>query len=562
MHLSRYVYYLFLMLMTLTWTSCQTESRNSVLVIAVDHLPADQILCYEDNSNDKSGLKVLCKESVRFTHGYTTSTQPAAAVGSLLTGLYPIDHELYRSFDRLKSPEKLVSKTAKENNYSTAFFSGSPFILKKTGLSHYFDLFDDSIASSRKDFFQDFQIQTEQFFNWQHSIRGVFFSVIYSSELKKITDNETDLNSFEKWDEKLFYFLEKLKQKKLWDKTYIILVGINGSNRFNRLNLNSFTNLHNENTNVALLIKTPRAKGDEGVQWKSDYPVSLADVGKTLHCLFKKCDQSTSNQFFATYDLSPLIEANEKEDVSANFTHRAILIQSSSSFDSKYTQHGFSILNDNYNLIMNAQDNSIQIFNQLTDKGELTDINNYSSYKDVEEQNSKYINYLKYINNVRTITDDEVETLSQINYKYWLENNFSIDSIHLLNKYNPLTYFFLQKNLNNKTDKNIQNHISDLKNDILLDKSCSDLIFKNLSKDDLKLCNNDLFLQYILYNQAENFNLSKEENKLLYSSMKSYYKENMSRQSLNLAFDNAWGLYQGERVIHPLIFLDKTFFEN
>jgi hypothetical protein len=45
--------------------------------------------------------------------------------------------------------------------------------------------------------------------------------------------------------------------------------------------------------------------------------------------------------------------------------------------------------------------------------------------------------------------------------------------------------------------------------------------------------------------------------------MKQNYKYQISRLSVNLAYGNAWGLHQeSAAILHPLVFIDPTFFEN
>jgi hypothetical protein len=80
--------------------------------------------------------------------------------------------------------ELLISKIAQKEKFRTSFFSGSPHILKKTGLSKYFDTFDDSAALTQRNYYKDFKLQTNDFFEWYNEDPQPFFSIIYNSELE------------------------------------------------------------------------------------------------------------------------------------------------------------------------------------------------------------------------------------------------------------------------------------------------------------------------------------------------------------------------------------------
>lgn len=573
MHSLRRVYYIFFILQTLAWTSCQKNDKPSILVIAIDKFSSDMATCSDEAPSEKSGLNMLCKEAVRFTHSYTTSTHSAAAMASLLTAEYPFTHKLYRSFDRVSNKSETLAKMAKENNYVTSFFSGSPFILKKTGLSDYFDVFDDSIASSATDYEQDFKQQIRNFFQWHQSIRSPFLSIIYNSELNKISTSETDQSSFEKLDEKLYQFFLELKNSNIWDETYIIVVGLNGSNKFNRLDVNSLNNLHSENTNVATLIKIPRKKGDEGVNWKNDLRINLADVGYTLSCLLKACAPDKENiktnfESFPILNLSSLWKA-KNDTVSRKAFDRAILVQNTDTTPTPTKSHTFSILQDNTNFIQNT-DGGFSSYNTISDKTELINLTNHKENNLSEIQ--KYVDDLTQLG-LMTLTSDKYSSLdkanlaelAKINLDYWVHSD-TVDEVMNKSNYeqNPLIYFYIQKYLKQKNIKLMNLKIQKIKTNLTQNNSCLDLTLKSkISKDDLKNCTDDLFLQYLLYAKAADLGLNTEKNKLLYSLMKQNYKNRIYRLSVNLANSNAWGLYQPTlNIIHPLVFIDPTFFEN
>ena len=121
----------FCLLVLWAFTSCSKKEKPSFLIIAADQLSFGSFFCGEDKTSTYSGLNTLCQESIRFSNAYTTSTQTAAAMGSLLSGLYPFQHQLHRSFDRISAKVPLVQEILKKQNYRTSFWSGKPTVLKK-----------------------------------------------------------------------------------------------------------------------------------------------------------------------------------------------------------------------------------------------------------------------------------------------------------------------------------------------------------------------------------------------------------------------------------------------
>jgi hypothetical protein len=363
-----FIYFCLGLVFVLGSTSCQSQKRNSILILAFDRLPSDAVTCNDDRMIENSGFATLCKESIRFTHSYTTSLQPAAAMASLLTGQYPYKHELHRSFDRISDQSQLISQVAQAEKYRTSFFSGSPHILKKTGLSKYFDVFDDSSPLTQRNYFKDFKLQTNDFFEWYNEDPQPFLSVIYNSELE--FTNPSDGNSLEKLDEKLSTFFEKMKSEKLWGTTTVIVVGLNGVNTFQRLNETAFQNLHSENTQVVTMIKLPRLKGDEGIYWKNDTPIQLADLGRTLPYFLKNNPSNKitvdNEKFPVTHLWTLLTEKN-----SAIPALRPLLIEAPNTWTKKLSEAQFAIL-QNHELYIDTQKPGI--FSTLSDRMESTNI--------------------------------------------------------------------------------------------------------------------------------------------------------------------------------------------
>jgi arylsulfatase A-like enzyme len=255
-----------------------TSSYPNVVVIAVDQLGVDQVNCAQESHLQKSGIELLCQESVRFTHAFTTSPLSAPAIASVLTGQYPFQHKL-RTNGKDFIPSQIITPAewAQKAGVATAFFSGGPPILRKTNLHQGFEIFDDHLNPSMSRLFRPFAKTQSLFENWLKDLgRQSFLAVFYVPDLN-FTDTQTQTemgevrnltfdSQLEEFDASLFRFLQNLKQQKLWDSTEIILVGLNGVASKDRDELDNL-NLYSDRTHIEPPMKPVRnSNRDHGMK--------------------------------------------------------------------------------------------------------------------------------------------------------------------------------------------------------------------------------------------------------------------------------------------------------
>lgn len=536
-----FVTVLFIMLFVFQ-TSCQSETKKSVLILAFDQLDNERLNCSEEKNDDNSGIALICKEFMRFTHAYTTSLQPAAAMGSILTGQYPLVHGVHRSFDLLDSKIKTAQEAAYSKGYRTGFFAGNPHVLKKTGLSKYFDTFDDSAAAQYSNqIIKDFKITSENFLDWQKEDSTPFFAVITNSEIDALNELDTTSTNLEKLDEKLFNFISELKDRGIWDKTYVYVVGLRGSNNYNRLNETAFLNLHSENTLISLLIKPPRMQGDEGISWKNDIPINLADVGYTLKNFFSSDEPSVLDGF-------PLLNLSQfySEASDSIASTRQLLVETSNTWIKSPLQLNFAIISPTL-LIIDRKEET-EIFNLATDRFEVVNLNN----KKNAEQDLPNIRRL-FMTSITPIEDN-----GSIIARDYLKNTLPAAEFFSLkiSENHPLYLYWLNQQLKNKQIDKL-----DLTKLDMAYSGCLNLISKPpTSISQLKSCHDSLFVDYLKFKHASLFDLSPEKAKLTYELSRKKYFEEIKIAIWNLALENMWGLYQPNKVwYHPLIFVDPVF---
>jgi hypothetical protein len=381
-----------------SFTSCQESKKPSYIIIAADQLSFNSFSCNEDKNDKTSGLTTLCQESIRFTNAFTTSTQSAAALGSLLSGTYPYMNNLHRSFDRIHPNLPLLPEFFKQQGYRTSFWSAKPSVLKKTGLARGFDIFDDASFLSQPRYSMPFKEQLGLFENWASESDTAFFSVIYTSELESLNEGEAQISGLENFDEKLGQFFDLLKSKNMWESNYIIVVGLQGKSEYNRPFESVFSNLHTESTNIALFIKPPRQKGDEGINWKVDSTMTIADFGYSLIKTIKPDFKTIQDNIYPLVDYSRVWIKNSIE--STVNPQRKIILEAANTW-SQNMELRFALVFKNY-LFLESEKN--EFYNKLNDGLETIDlIDEQSEIKTEDLKNlstlrqnigaSKWINY-------------------------------------------------------------------------------------------------------------------------------------------------------------------------
>lgn len=365
---------------SLVQTSCQSSQKSSILVIAFDDLSVIDVLCKEDMTNaTRSGFEILCKESVRFTHAFNPSALAVPTLASIVTGIYPFQHRVRNNgLPSLEAQYFTVAEKALEQKYRTAFFSGGPPVWRKSGLNQGFELFDDGVIPTRQSLHRPFSVMAKSLLHWIRNEVGAsspFLAMVYAPDL--IFTNTVTMNEFgearnlshesllDELDTNLYDLFITLKNSQRWNDTTIIVVGLNGHTSDDRPGELTPTNLHSENTQVALFIKPRRKVRDEAIQWKVDRNISLVDLGNTLFELLGfKDNPNKPAEIFPVYSLTRLVEKNQMEWPESRF----ILLESDWARWREFSNRRSAVLS-NHNLFL--YDQSPQFFNTLTDRLEI-----------------------------------------------------------------------------------------------------------------------------------------------------------------------------------------------
>lgn len=381
----------FFILLLFSGLGCTFHPKPStnVLVIAVDQLGFNQIPCANDGAeNSKSGFDLLCQDSVRFTHAYTTSLLSGPAIGSILTGLYPIDHGLHTNGSNdLPSSLETLGEMANDSGYQTLFYSGGAPILRKLNLHQGFETFDDNFSPLLARPFRPFAKTETLFETWLKDNRhSSFFTFLYVPDLAFTTfqtQNELGENrnltfesQLEALNQNLGKLIKTLKQQKRWENTLVVLVGLSGPQADSRNAELTNLNLFSERTQVALLMKPPLKPRDQGIHWTYDDNVSVADVGATLAQFLDK--PIKNNLQFPTIALNKALQEPSSQN-SSRISSRVILLESAWGAWHELSNIRYAFRQDQFLYLF---DEKPRIFNSLIDRLELTPLSS-------EEANAK-----------------------------------------------------------------------------------------------------------------------------------------------------------------------------
>lgn len=285
------------LLLALAGCELPRENRPSVLVVAVEGLSFDTLSCDSDQigQSEFAGIRVFCDEAVRFTHAFSPSTMSQATMASLLTSLYPFDHGVrHNGSDFLSARFHTLAEGALEKGYRTLFVSGGAPIWRKSGLAQGFEVFDDSVEISPSHYYRPASEVVKTATNWveRETEGGSFLAVLYLADLQfpqiATMSSEGELRErspaaqLEAVAESLTQLTSWLKSKKRWNKTNIILVGLNSIQRREGDREPAPLSLKSNGVQVTLFVKPARREGDNVIQWAIDRNISLVDVGKTL----------------------------------------------------------------------------------------------------------------------------------------------------------------------------------------------------------------------------------------------------------------------------------------
>ncbi len=230
--------------------SCQapekvTRDRNlNVLLITLDTTRADRIGCYGYSAAKTPAIDALAAEGVRFVNAYCQVPLTLPSHCSLMTGKYPVELGVHNNGFYFLSPDFVtLAERLKEGGYRTAAFVGSFTVDSRFGLDQGFEVYDDQFSklSALKNFREERSAEAvfdafsrwlednshEKFFSWVHFFDPHSPYLPPSPYKEEFAHNLYD-GEIAYMDAHIGKIRNLLEQKKILDKTLVVLAGDHG----------------------------------------------------------------------------------------------------------------------------------------------------------------------------------------------------------------------------------------------------------------------------------------------------------------------------------------------
>lgn len=220
------------------------DSELNVLLITLDTTRADRIGCYGYEKAKTPNLDFLASNGVRFSDVYCQVPLTLPSHCSILTGTYPIYHQVHNNGSYYLSPSLVtLTEILKVKGYKTAAFVSSFTVDSRFGLDQGFEFYDDTFEED--EIIKNYRSERRadkvyaSFSNWlERDVTQKFFCWVHFFDPHLPYDPPSPFKEeFLKrpYDGEIAYMdvyvgkvVEKLREKNILDKTLLILVGDHG----------------------------------------------------------------------------------------------------------------------------------------------------------------------------------------------------------------------------------------------------------------------------------------------------------------------------------------------
>ncbi|MBN1764464.1 MAG: sulfatase [Sedimentisphaerales bacterium] len=121
----------------------ESERVDRVILVTLDTLRADHLSCYGYPRNTSPFLDALAANGVFFRRAYTSMSTTVPAHASILTGLHPIQHNVFKNGHRLNDKYITITQQFKKMDFQTAAFVSTDRHFKPGNMHRGFDVFDE-----------------------------------------------------------------------------------------------------------------------------------------------------------------------------------------------------------------------------------------------------------------------------------------------------------------------------------------------------------------------------------------------------------------------------------
>ncbi len=279
--------------------TAQPTLDTPVFIISIDTLRSDRLPVYGYTKGSTPAIDRFRGDGILFRSAFSHVPLTLPSHASLMTGLLPYRHGVRDNIGYAMKPEqKTLASILKENGYATGAAVSSFVIRGETGIDRGFDEYDDLMTVSPMEtltsWTRDGDLSRELLTKWMQGTNNsrVFGFLHLYEPHGPYTPPEPYKSKFaDPYDGEIGYadaivgrFLDDLRAKGLYDRSFIILMSDHGEGLGEHGEFSHGVLLYREAIQVPLIVKLPgKARAGEEIKSVASIvdllPTILAQVG-------------------------------------------------------------------------------------------------------------------------------------------------------------------------------------------------------------------------------------------------------------------------------------------
>ncbi len=117
--------------------------RPDVVLISIDSLRPDHLSSYGHKRDTSPTIDALAEDGLRFTHALSASPWTLPSHMTMMTGLWPTEHQIIEDDRRLTSSVPVIAERLQSAGYATAGFVSAIYVGADYGFNRGFDTYND-----------------------------------------------------------------------------------------------------------------------------------------------------------------------------------------------------------------------------------------------------------------------------------------------------------------------------------------------------------------------------------------------------------------------------------
>lgn len=125
----------------------QLINRPNIILLSIDTLRADHLSCYDYSRETSPNIDSLAAEGIIFTRAFSPAPYTLSSHMSLLTGLYPLRHQVLYLDQSLDPEIKTIASRLRQVGYVCGAFTDGGQVSHRFGFSQGFDFFEEEVSA-------------------------------------------------------------------------------------------------------------------------------------------------------------------------------------------------------------------------------------------------------------------------------------------------------------------------------------------------------------------------------------------------------------------------------